>query len=224
MNLLAGSRGAGAGDALPISVRVTDLREEVVATVLRYAGMVKELQKVELSFRVPGTVQRLRQVEGPGERLRNVHEGDLLPRGTVIAQLDPEDFRRDRGMAAERLASAEAWLVQARSDAELAEIEYRRAEQLSRRNAISTSEVDASRSKMRTTGALSSASRRDVESARIALEQAEAGMLQSWPCPTRAFIPISLRRFPPLQRGGQGGWSRHDQSQGLPHCLFHFGG
>jgi len=30
--------------------------------------------------------------------------------------------------------------------------------------------------------------------------------------------------FPPLAKGGLGGWSRHDQSQGLPHCLFHFGG
>jgi len=173
---MAGSRGGRVGEALPIAVRVMNLREEVVATGLRYAGMVKELQKVELSFRVAGTVQRLHRVEAPGKRLRNVHEGDLLPKGTVIAQLDPEDFRRDRGMAAERLASAQARLVQAQSDAELAEIEYRRAEQLSRRNAISTSEVDASRSKMRSTGALSVASRREVESARIALEQAEANL------------------------------------------------
>ncbi len=173
---MAGSRGAKAGEAMPIAVRVMDLREEVVASGLRYAGMVKELRKVELSFRVAGTVQRLHQVEGPGKRLRNVHEGDLLPKGTVIAQLDPEDFRRDRAMAAEKLASAEARLVQARAEAELAEIEYGRAELLSRRNAISTSEADASRSKMRTTGALSVASRRDVESARIGLEQAEANL------------------------------------------------
>jgi hypothetical protein len=25
----------------------------------------------------------------------------------------------------------------------------------------------------------------------------QTGMLQSWPCPTRAFIPFSVRRFPP---------------------------
>jgi hypothetical protein len=37
----------------------------------------------------------------------------------------------------------------------------------------------------------------------VKIIEPKPGMLQSWPCPTRAFIPISLRRFPPLQRGDQ---------------------
>ena len=40
--------------------------------------------------------------------------------------------------------------------------------------------------------------------------------MKSWSCTSCAFIPISLHPFPPLAKGGQGGWSRHDQSQGLP--------
>ena len=31
-----------------------------------------------------------------------------------------------------------------------------------------------------------------------------------------AFMPISLRPFPPLAKGGEGGWCRHDPLQGLP--------
>jgi len=177
--LLAGmaeSREPKPGPTPPMAVRVASLSEEVVAAGIRYTAVVKELHKVELSFRVAGTVERLHQVEGPGKQLRNVHEGDQLTRGTVIAQLDTDDYRRDRGMAAERLAAAEARVVQAQSDAELAEIEYRRAEQLSRRSAISTAEVDASRAKMRNTGALSVAARREVASAKLSLEQADVNL------------------------------------------------
>ena len=173
---MAESREPKAVPSPPTAVRVTSLSEEVVAAGIRYAAMVKELQKVELSFRVAGTIERLHQVEGPGKRLRNVHEGDQLTRGTVIAQLDPADYRRDRGMAAERLAAAEAKVVQTGSDSELAEIDYRRTEQLSRRNATSTAEVDASRARMRNTAAMTVAARREVESARLSLEQAEANL------------------------------------------------
>ena len=48
------------------------------------------------------------------------------------------------------------------------------------------------------------------------------GLVKSWSCTSCAFIPISLHLFPPLRRGpgGRGGgWSRHDQSQGLPDAL-----
>ena len=56
--------------------------------------------------------------------------------------------------------------------------------------------------------------------------ESEAGLVKSWSCTSCAFIPISLHHFPPLAKqgapfsppceGGQGGWFRHDQSQGLP--------
>src|SRR5271157_247596 len=40
-------------------------------------------------------------------------------------------------------------------------------------------------------------------------------LVKRWSCTSCTFIPISMRRFPPLAKGGLGGWSRHDQSQGL---------
>ena len=53
-------------DAPPVSVRVVEVRDEVVASGVRYSAVVKELNKAELSFRVGGTVEFLHQVEGPG--------------------------------------------------------------------------------------------------------------------------------------------------------------
>ncbi len=50
----------------------------------------------------------------------------------------------------------------------------------------------------------------------LARDQPEGGVMKSWSCTSCAFMPISLRPFPPLAKGGQGGWFRHDRSQDLP--------
>ncbi len=100
---------------LPVSVRVVEVRDEVVASGVRYSAVVKELNKAELSFRVGGTVEFLHQVEGPGGKMRPIHEGDTLKQGEVIARLDPADFRRDRDAAASQLATARAKLAEAES-------------------------------------------------------------------------------------------------------------
>jgi RND family efflux transporter MFP subunit len=173
---VAKSRGLAKGEAVPASVRVVELRDEVVTSGVRYSAVVKELHKAEMSFRVAGTVEFLQQVRGPGGRLRGIHEGDTLRKGEVVARLDPSDYRRERGVAAGRLATAEARLSQAQSDTELAGIEYRRAEQLKRRNAISTSEQDSAIAKLRSTSAAEDAARREVETARVELEKADANL------------------------------------------------
>lgn len=173
---LAAARGTKVAEVPPVSVRALALQEEVVTTGLRYSAIVKELQKVELSFRVPGTVESLHQVEGPGGVLRNVHEGDVLPKGTVVARLDPGDYERDRRKAAERLASAQARLAEAKSNHELAEIDYRRAERLVQRNSMTVSELDSARNKRRNAIAAESAALAEVAAAGVELEQADANL------------------------------------------------
>ena len=160
----------------PVSVAVVPLREEVVEAGTSYSAVVKEARKVDLSFRVAGTLEYLCQVEGPGGKLRNVHEGDRFPEGMVLARLDPSDYRRDRGVAAERLAGAEARLSQAESDKDLARIDHRRTEQLVKRGSATASELDSARAKLRNTTAAADAASREIASARISLEQAEANL------------------------------------------------
>jgi RND family efflux transporter MFP subunit len=164
------------GVPTPVSVRVLPVGEEVVGSSLRYSGLVKELQKAELSFRVPGTVASLHRVEAPGGRMRDVHEGDTLPKGTVLARLDPDDYGLERGQAAERLASARARLMQAKSNTEQARIDFRRTEQLARRNSVSNSDFDNARTKLDGLIATEAAAEGDVALARIGLEQAEVNL------------------------------------------------
>jgi RND family efflux transporter MFP subunit len=158
------------------SVRVVEVRDEVVASSVRYSAVVKELNKANLSFRVGGTVEFLHQVEGPGARVRPIHEGDVLEQGEVIARLDPADFRRERDVAAGHLGTARAKLAEAKADAELAQVEFRRSEQLINRNALSKSDEDSARAKLHTTAAAQNAAENEVGTAQVELAKAEANL------------------------------------------------
>jgi RND family efflux transporter MFP subunit len=162
--------------AIPLSVRVVELRDEVVQSAIRYSAVVKELRKAELSFRVGGTVGSLHQVKLADGRSRNVHEGDTLKEGEILAMLDRADYVRERDIAAGRLATAKAKLAQSVADAELAKIEFRRADLLKRRNALSDSDEDTARAKLKTTAASEAAAVSEVQTAEIQLAQAEADL------------------------------------------------
>ena len=163
-------------EPMPTTVRVAVLGPEVVATGLRYSAAVKEGERVKLSFRVGGTVEGLHRLSGPDGREHHLHEGDRVVKGTPLAWLDTADYRRERAIAAETLATAQARLAQLESDAELAETERRRIDELVRRGAVTDAELDTAHSRQRSTAAAVAGGRRAVESARIGLEQAEANL------------------------------------------------
>jgi RND family efflux transporter MFP subunit len=164
------------GLAAPATVRVVTLRPEVVASSLSYSAGVKEIEHADLSFRVGGTVEALHQVMGPDGKLHSLHEGDRVPKGTVLARLDPADYRREHAVAVEKLATAEAKLAQAESESSLAQQEFHRAEQLLKRKAGTVAELDTARAKLLSTAAGVAGARRDVESSRINLDQAAANL------------------------------------------------
>ncbi|MFM8932577.1 MAG: efflux RND transporter periplasmic adaptor subunit, partial [Gemmataceae bacterium] len=161
-------------EAPPLTVRVQPLVSETVSSALTYSGPVKELEKAELSFRVGGTITGLHRVAGPDGKEHAIHEGDLVNQETILASLDTADFVRDRDVAAEKLATAGAYLAQQESEASLALLEFRRVEQLWKSNATSISSLDTAKTKQVSTALAVAGARRDRESARISLAQAEA--------------------------------------------------
>src|SRR5271157_1453487 len=174
--LLGRMRSSEAAPATPATVRVVTLAPEVVVSALHYSAAVKEFEKAELSFRLGGTVESLLQVAGPDGQMHRVHEGDRVPRGSVLARLDPADYRRDRDEAAETLAKDEAQLAKDDADSELARSNLGRAEKLAVSGAIAKEELDQRRQTFRKDEAAVAGDRRDVESARIKLQQAEANL------------------------------------------------
>jgi multidrug efflux system membrane fusion protein len=138
-----------------------------------FSGTLKERQKLELSFKVPGTVQMLHQVKGPDGVDRDVQAGDRIPLGTAIARLDDSDYRRDLETARENLARAHARVEIARANAELARKDHTRDHRLAARGAVTNEALDATNNKLRVTAAETTVADREVASAQLSLKKAE---------------------------------------------------
>ncbi len=122
-----------------------------------FPGKVEASQRVELAFQVPGLIVNL-----------PVKEGDRVAKGTVIAQLRPDDFQArlqalqgqlDQARAALRALRAgerveermrrEAQVRSARARMQNARTEHERNTRLLERNAVSRSEFDLSETNYR---------------------------------------------------------------------------
>ncbi len=160
---------------------------------IRVSGNI-EVTTVELSFKVPGRVK---------ERL--VDEGDQVREGQVIARLDPEDLLHEEesrgaevraarallaeletGYRKEEIAQAEAALRRIAAEADRLRTDFKRQQQLYRREVISARDFDASRAAFESSQAsvrearerlnlLRSGPRKEtIAQARARLESAEA--------------------------------------------------
>jgi RND family efflux transporter MFP subunit len=171
---LCGCRPAPVPEQLPVAVQVTTLTSESFATEMRYSATVKELRKVDLSFKIAGTVRELYPVNEAGStQPRDVQVGDCVPASAVLAKLDEADFHRKWTAACERLAKAESVCVAATADAELAAKNLVRSEALSVKGADTQENLDTMRRRRITADAAVVSAAKDVEAARIEQQQAK---------------------------------------------------
>ncbi len=169
-----GCRPAVVEESLPIAVQVTRVEPRSFATATRYSATVKELQKVELSFKVAGTIDSLYQVnEGGVGQSRDVQVGDMVPSGCMLVRLDDADYRRRLNAARERLAKAESYHVAVVADAELAAKELARRESLAAKGAEARENLDVAQQRRITADATVVSAEHDIEAARIDLQQAQ---------------------------------------------------
>lgn len=153
---------------LPVPVRAKVLTPEEVVVSSRFSGSVEPLQTTSLAFKLPGTVRRLHQPPGAE---RDVQVGDVLSKGTVIAELDEGDLRRAKASADARVAQLEARFATAKDDLDIATRVLARFEQTSG----SVSEIardDAAARRVVAAGELAAAESA-LADARVQLDQAE---------------------------------------------------
>lgn len=176
--LLAAAFGCRRGDAperLPVAVRVATLNPEEITSETRFTATVRERHRVELSFKVPGTVAALLQVPGLDGKLRDVQEGDAVAAEPQhpLARLDDSDGQRRAEMARERLAQAQAKerATQATVTGVLANFE--RVKVLRERESVSQQAYEEATAKKDTAQAELDGAQREVRGAQVALQQAE---------------------------------------------------
>lgn len=151
----------------PVPVKVKVLEPEEITVSTRFSGSVEPLQTTALAFKLPGTVRRLHR---PSGRDRDVQVGDVLPKGTIIAELDEGDLRRAKASAEARVAQLEARVATAKDNLEIAS----RVLERFNRTSGSVSEVardDAAAKRVLAAGELESAEHA-LADARVLLDQA----------------------------------------------------
>lgn len=159
----------------PLAVKVKELRAEAVTSATRFSATVQPRQTVELAFKVPGTVARLLRVRTDhGER--DVQEGDVLNKNETIAELDPQDYIRQRDRASAELAAAAEQVRRAAAAREFAVRELRRLDDLRASESVSQKELDDGQSRFDIADAEYVASLRAREAAQLVYDQAVANV------------------------------------------------
>ncbi|MFN7943950.1 MAG: efflux RND transporter periplasmic adaptor subunit [Blastocatellia bacterium] len=136
----------------------------------RYSAIIKPSAQVELSFRSGGYLRELYRVRGVNGQMRDVQEGDWVPKGVVLGRLREADYdnrvsqseaqlseaRAGLQTASSQLAEAEAGLRQARAD-------FDRAQILLESRSLTRPEFDASKARYETAQARVETARAQTE-------------------------------------------------------------
>src|SRR5262245_20810103 len=117
-----GCRRSNVDETAARPVRVEVIRAEDAAAGQRYSAAIQPYEQVPLAFKVGGYVTEMMQRPGPDGRLRNLQQGDVVRRGSVLARVNPRDYEERVNQAKAQVAEAEADLEKRRADSARAEI------------------------------------------------------------------------------------------------------
>ena len=84
----------------PIPVGVSPAEAYQGNGEVRYSANIQPYARVELAFKSGGYLTNILQVKGVDGKMRNVHEGDYVKRGAVLAQVRQSDYEAKLAQAA----------------------------------------------------------------------------------------------------------------------------
>jgi len=160
---------------MPVAVQVTTLRREPIVSETRFSATVRERQRIELSFKVPGTVARLMQTKGIDGQQRDVHEGDMVKAASdhPLAQLDDSDYKRRVATARDRLAGIRAKERAIAATVTALRATFERIKALRERGSVAQQMYDDTLAKRDSAEAELDAAQREIGGTSVALQQAE---------------------------------------------------
>jgi RND family efflux transporter MFP subunit len=162
--------------AMPVKVASVDMYSP--ASSARYSASILPGRQVSLSFRVSGLVTAIHRIGN-----RGLEPGDMVPAGTILARLRPEDHRHSVAQADSQLEgarethkSALAQLSQARASHAKAEVDFTRAKTLFESASLTKPEFDSARAQLDISAAQVEAARAQADGAAAQIRNAEAAV------------------------------------------------
>lgn len=146
----------------PIPVSVSAVQIHSGGEGVRYSANIEAHTRVDLAFKVGGYIERIRQVREPGGQSRNLQEGDVVERGTVLAEVRKNDYREKLEEAKSKVAGAQALLQKVSPD-------FDRAKRLFASQSITKADFDGAKAQFDAAQAKEQGAQALVEEAQIAL-------------------------------------------------------
>lgn len=103
-------------ETAPTPVRTVRAIPRTTETNVRYSASVEPDKQVEVAFKVSGYLRAILQVLGADGKMRDVGEGDVVQKDTVLAQVNDTDYRENVAKAKANLAKANAQLAKAKDE------------------------------------------------------------------------------------------------------------
>jgi len=100
----------------PMPVRLQTVEASPAGSGVRYSANIVAHDQVSLAFKQSGYLREILRVPGVDGRPRDLHEGDRVAKGTVLARLRESEYAEQVRSARSQLSEAEATLVHARQD------------------------------------------------------------------------------------------------------------
>lgn len=156
-------RHQGPVATLPLPVHTAVVQMLSVDTSTKYSANIVPYAQVDLSFKSNGYVERIHQVKNPGGGMRNVDQGDWVPKGTVLALVSQQDYN-------DKLQQAQAQLARGQAEEEKAKLSFDRVSSLYSTQSATKPDYDSAQAQMESTKASVSGAQAQVSEAKVALD------------------------------------------------------
>ena len=160
-------------------VRVEAVQKRDLVASVTASGQVTPRTKVDLSADITGKIVAL-----------NVKMGDIVTRGQLVLQIDPQQFESQVQRAEAALANSRARLAQAKANLQQAQNNYQRSADIKKTNAtlISDEQIEQLKTSFEVNQALLEAASQDVKQGEASLKDARWQLSR-----TNIYAPMSGR-------------------------------
>lgn len=184
-----------ATEKAPTPVKIKAVERSATSNGVKYSASIMPRTQVDLAFKVGGYVDALHKVKGVDSNWRDVQEGDVIAKGTVLAQVRQSDFavkvtqaesqtaQAQSGLAASRaqldqtqanLESSKAQLLEAQAAFDRAKEDFDRAQNLFASQSLTKADYDAAKAQFEMTEAKLKAAKSQVAVVQAKIGEAKA--------------------------------------------------
>jgi RND family efflux transporter MFP subunit len=150
----------------PTPVRMALVQSIDAASSNTYSANIQPYQQVDLSFKSNGYLASIKQIKDADGHIRNIDQGDYVPKGTVLAVVQQDEYQ-------DKLAQAKASLARSQAENERAKLSFDRISKLYAAGAATKPDYDDSNAQVESTTASVANAKAQISEAQLALGYCE---------------------------------------------------